>query len=107
MLLKQWHQSKSNQRGRSNLEPALILALAKIRPRTEVQACQKQAQSSRYHVRPTLVIDDVFNHSFVFLECLCSVANFRMTLFNTLFRLSFISDSVELELYISNFGDRK
>jgi hypothetical protein len=29
-----------------NLEPALILALTKIRPRTEVLACQKQAQSS-------------------------------------------------------------
>jgi hypothetical protein len=31
---------------RSNLEPVLILALTKIRPRTEVLACQKQAQSS-------------------------------------------------------------
>jgi hypothetical protein len=29
-----------------NLEPALILALTKIRPRIEVLACQKQAQSS-------------------------------------------------------------
>jgi hypothetical protein len=28
------------------LEPALILALTKIRPRIEVLACQKQAQSS-------------------------------------------------------------
>jgi hypothetical protein len=37
---------KSKTRTRSNLEPALILALAKIRPRTEALACQKQAQSS-------------------------------------------------------------
>jgi hypothetical protein len=33
-------------RSRLNLEPALILALTKIRPRIEVLACQKQAQSS-------------------------------------------------------------
>jgi hypothetical protein len=30
-------------RNRLNLEPLLILALTKIRPRTEVLACQKQA----------------------------------------------------------------
>jgi hypothetical protein len=29
-----------------NLEPALILALTKIRSRIEVLACQKEAQSS-------------------------------------------------------------
>jgi hypothetical protein len=33
-------------RNRLNLVPALILALTKIRPLIEVQACQKQAQSS-------------------------------------------------------------
>jgi hypothetical protein len=36
----------TKHRNRLNLEPALILALAKIRPRTEVLACQTQAQSS-------------------------------------------------------------
>jgi hypothetical protein len=36
-----------NQNGTQEpLEPALILALTKIRPRIEVLACQKQAQSS-------------------------------------------------------------
>jgi hypothetical protein len=34
------------ERNRLNLEPALILALKKIRPRIEALACQKQAQSS-------------------------------------------------------------
>jgi hypothetical protein len=34
-------------RNRLNLEPVLILALTKIRPRAEVLACQKQAQPSR------------------------------------------------------------
>jgi hypothetical protein len=33
-------------RNRLSLEPALILALTNIRPRAEVLACQKQAQSS-------------------------------------------------------------
>jgi hypothetical protein len=33
-------------RNRLDIEPALILTLTKIRPRTEVMACQKQAQSS-------------------------------------------------------------
>jgi hypothetical protein len=33
-------------RNHFNLEPALILALTKIRPRIEMLACQKQAQSS-------------------------------------------------------------
>jgi hypothetical protein len=37
---------KTKHRNRLNLEPALILALTKIRTRTEVLACQKQAQSS-------------------------------------------------------------
>jgi hypothetical protein len=37
------HQSKRNT-WTLNLEPALILALTKIRPRIEVLACQKQAQ---------------------------------------------------------------
>jgi hypothetical protein len=37
---------KPKHRKRLNLEPALIFALTKIRPRTEVLACQKQAQSS-------------------------------------------------------------
>jgi hypothetical protein len=39
------------------LEPALILALAKIHPRIEVLACQKQAQSSHYQVRTILITD--------------------------------------------------
>jgi hypothetical protein len=34
-------------RNRLNLEPALILTFTKIRPRAEVLACQKQAQSSQ------------------------------------------------------------
>jgi hypothetical protein len=33
----------TKHRHRSNLEPALIVALAKIRPRTEVLACQKSS----------------------------------------------------------------
>jgi hypothetical protein len=33
-------------RNHLNLEPALVLILTKICPRTEVLACQKQAQSS-------------------------------------------------------------
>jgi hypothetical protein len=37
---------RSKHRNRLNLEPALIHALTKIRPRIEVLACQKQAQSS-------------------------------------------------------------
>jgi hypothetical protein len=37
---------KMKHRNRSNLEPALILTLKKIRPPIEVLACQKQAQSS-------------------------------------------------------------
>jgi hypothetical protein len=37
---------KTKHRNRLNLEPALILALTKIRPRIEVLACQKHAQSS-------------------------------------------------------------
>jgi hypothetical protein len=37
---------KTKNRNRLNLEPVLILALTKIRPRIEVLACQKQAQSS-------------------------------------------------------------
>jgi hypothetical protein len=36
----------TKHRNRLNIEPALILTLTKIRPRTEVLACQKQAQSS-------------------------------------------------------------
>jgi hypothetical protein len=37
---------KTGNRNRLNPEPALILALKKIRPRIEALACQKQAQSS-------------------------------------------------------------
>jgi hypothetical protein len=44
-------------------EPALILALVKIRPRFEVLACQKQAQSSHKQVRTTLIIDTIFKHT--------------------------------------------
>jgi hypothetical protein len=43
---------KTKQRNRLNLEPALVLALTKIRPRTEVLACQKQAQYNLKY-RPT------------------------------------------------------
>jgi hypothetical protein len=39
-------QSKRNTGTCLNLQPALILALTKIRPGIEVLACQKQAQSS-------------------------------------------------------------
>jgi hypothetical protein len=42
-----------------NLEPALILALTKIRPRIEVLACQKHLS---YEVRTTLIIDKIFNY---------------------------------------------
>jgi hypothetical protein len=48
-----------------NLEPALILALTKIRPRTEVLECQKQAQSSHYQVRTTIIIDKIFNYHLI------------------------------------------
>jgi hypothetical protein len=42
-----WKQLTSvNQRNLWYLEAALILSLTKIRPRTEVLACQKQAQLS-------------------------------------------------------------
>jgi hypothetical protein len=37
---------ETKHRNNLNLEPALILTPAKIRPRIEVLACQKQAQSS-------------------------------------------------------------
>jgi hypothetical protein len=47
---------KMEHRNRLNLEPPLILALTKIRPRIEVLACHKQAQSSHYHVKTTLII---------------------------------------------------
>jgi hypothetical protein len=36
---------KTKHGNRFNIEPTLILALTKIRRRTEVLACQKQAQS--------------------------------------------------------------
>jgi hypothetical protein len=43
---------KTRNRNRLNLEPALILALTKIRPRIEVLACQKQAKSSLNRSEP-------------------------------------------------------
>jgi hypothetical protein len=54
---------KTKQRTRLNLEPALILTLTKIRPRTEVLACQKHAHSSHKQVRTTLITDKIdINH---------------------------------------------
>jgi hypothetical protein len=43
---KTFHNNQNETKNRLNLEPALILALTKIRPRTGVLACQKQGQSS-------------------------------------------------------------
>jgi hypothetical protein len=43
---KAYTSIKMKHRNLLNLEPALILALTKIRPLIEVLACQKQAQSS-------------------------------------------------------------
>jgi hypothetical protein len=40
------HRNMSQNETQEPLEPALIPALTKIRPRIEVLACQKQAQSS-------------------------------------------------------------
>jgi hypothetical protein len=40
------YMNKTKHNNRLKLEPALILALTKIRPRIEVLTCQKQAQSS-------------------------------------------------------------
>jgi hypothetical protein len=51
--LEQWYSTgwggvrENILRNLFNLEPALILALRKIRPGTEVLECQKQAQSSQ------------------------------------------------------------
>jgi hypothetical protein len=41
---------------RLDLDPALILALTKIRPRIQVLPCQKQAQSFHQQVRTTFMI---------------------------------------------------
>jgi hypothetical protein len=41
---------KTEHRNRLNLELALLLALTKIRPRIEVLARQKQAQSAQNHI---------------------------------------------------------
>jgi hypothetical protein len=43
--------SRTRHRNRWNLEPALILALTKIRPRIEVLACQKQAKNAALDLR--------------------------------------------------------
>jgi hypothetical protein len=40
------HINQNEKGNRLNLEPALILALTKIRSRIEVLACEKQAQPS-------------------------------------------------------------
>jgi hypothetical protein len=52
---------KTKHRNRLNLEPALILALTKIRPRIEVLAFQKQVQSSHLQARTTLIMQKIFN----------------------------------------------
>jgi hypothetical protein len=44
---------KTKHRNRLNPEPALVLALTKIRPRIGVLAFQKQAQLSHSQVRTT------------------------------------------------------
>jgi hypothetical protein len=54
---------KSISWNRLNLEPALILALTKIRPRIEALACQKQAHLSHQQDRRTLIADNIFNHT--------------------------------------------
>jgi hypothetical protein len=83
---KQLTSIKTKHRNRMNLEPALILALTKIRPRSEVLACQKQAQSSHQQVRSTLIIDKNRMQNFALLKYHCSFINFNMILiFNTLF----------------------
>jgi hypothetical protein len=47
---------KTKHRNRLNLEPAMILALKKIGPRTDMLACQKQTQSYHQQVRTKLII---------------------------------------------------
>jgi hypothetical protein len=55
---------------RLNFESALIHTLTKVRPRIEVLACQKQAQSSQ----TILIIDKIFNHIILlFKKYLCFV----------------------------------
>jgi hypothetical protein len=61
---------KTKHRNRMNLEPALILALMKIRPRTEVLACQKQDQSSHQKLRTILIIDKIFNRIICYAKIL-------------------------------------
>jgi hypothetical protein len=49
MVFNLWYEETSDinqNKTQEPLEPNLILALTKIRPRIEVLACQKQAQSS-------------------------------------------------------------
>jgi hypothetical protein len=43
---KHFTSIKTKHKNRLDLQPAMVLALRKIRPRIEVQTCQKQAQSS-------------------------------------------------------------
>jgi hypothetical protein len=56
---------EAKRKNRLNLELALILALMNILPWFDLLACQKQAQSSHWQVRTTL-IDKIFNHIYVF-----------------------------------------
>jgi hypothetical protein len=54
--------SENIVRDRLSLEPALILALTKIRPPCEALAYHKQAHSSHLQTRTTLIINDIFNN---------------------------------------------
>jgi hypothetical protein len=52
---------------RLNLEPPPIIELTNIRPRTDMLACQKQAQSSTYQVRTTLIIGKIHIFNYIIL----------------------------------------